>query len=465
MRGNLARMSHPSVQDLQQALHAKRDQVVDELLELIRIPSVSTDPTKRAQVHDAATFVADALNRAGLRAQVHATPGHPVVTAESAHVPGAPTVLIYGHYDVQPAEPLELWTTPPFEPQIRDGKIFARGASDDKGQVYAHIKAVELLQALDGRLPLNVRFVVEGEEEIGSPNLANFLRAHKEILKADVALISDGAMLAPGVPSLTYGLRGLAYVTVKVRSAGRDLHSGGYGGGAPNATFALVQMLASLKGRDGRIQIDGFYDDVAPLSTEERARFASVPFEVDDFMRDAGITSTPGEEGFTLLERLWARPTLDTHGLGGGFVGAGSKTVIPAEAMAKVSCRLVPNQDPHKVVAQLRAHLEKVAPAGVQVEVTAEGLGEPAITPLDHPAVAAVSGALTAVWGREPVFTRGGGSIPVVVDLQRQLGAVPILLDMGLPDDGAHAPNEKFDIDNYLRGIVAAAAALRALAA
>ena len=310
------------------------------------------------------------------------------MTAASPLVPGAPTVLVYGHYDVQPPDPIELWRHDPFEPTLEDGAIVARGASDDKGQVFAHVKAVEALRDLYGELPLNVRFVVEGEEEIGSPNLAPFLRAHADALAADVALVSDGAMVAPGTPTLTYGLRGLAYVTVRVRAAGRDLHSGAYGGGVPNALLALATMLASLKDGDGRVLVEGFYDSVLEVSDEERARLAQVPFDREAFMRGAGVRATPGEAGRGLLERLWARPTLDVHGLGGGFTGAGSKTVIPAEGIAKVSCRLVPDQDPEVVVAQLRRHLEAAAPEGVDVEVVAEGLGHPVITPLEHDAVA-----------------------------------------------------------------------------
>jgi acetylornithine deacetylase/succinyl-diaminopimelate desuccinylase-like protein len=444
---------------------AHQDRLLAELLDLLRIPSVSTDPGRRGDVRRAAEFVAAALARVGLASAVRETGGHPVVSAASPHVPGAPTVLVYGHYDVQPAEPLDLWDHPPFEPVVEDGRILARGASDDKGQVYAHVKAVEALRDLHGGLPLNVKFLVEGEEEIGSPNLAAFLREHRDEFAADVALVSDGALVAPGTPTITYGLRGLTYVTVRVRGARRDLHSGAYGGAVPNALNALCEMLASLKGDDGRVRVAGFYDDVVDVGDEERARFAAVPFDRDAFMSDAGVRATPGEAGYGMLERLWARPTLDVHGLAGGFVGAGAKTVIPAEAMAKLSCRLVADQDPRRVFEGLRRHLEAHAPAGVEVEVTPEGLGEPVLTPLDHDAVRAAARALEAVWGRPVVYARTGGSIPVIVDLQRILGATPVLLDMGLEDDRLHAPNEKFEVHNYLQGIRAAAAALLALAA
>ena len=451
--------------DVDAYLDANRERVLAELLDLLRIPSVSTDPERAADVARAAAFVADALRRAGLEAEVHPTPGHPVVTASSPPIAGAPTVVIYGHYDVQPAEPLDAWATPPFEPLVVDGRIFGRGASDDKGQFFAHIKAVEALRDLDGSLPLNVRFVVEGEEEIGSPNLAPFLREHRGTLAADVALVSDGAMVARETPTITYGLRGLAYLTVRVRTAGRDLHSGSYGGGVANPLNALASMLASLKDTDGRIAVEGFYDDVVELDDVERERLAAVPFDRDAFMADAGITTTPGEAGYGLLERLWTRPTLDVHGLGGGFVGRGSKTVIPAEGVAKLSCRLVASQDPKRIVRLLDTHLRRVAPEGVEVDVVVEGEGEPALTPLDHPAIAATARALEAVWGRPVVYARTGGSIPVVVDLQRVLGAVPVLLDMGLEDDRLHAPNEKFEVRHYLQGILASAVTLRTLAA
>jgi len=451
--------------DVDAYLDANRDRLLTELLELLRIPSVSTDPERATDVARAADFVADALRRAGLEARVHPTAGHPVVTAASPPVAGAPTVVIYGHYDVQPADPLEAWATPPFEPVVVDGRIIGRGASDDKGQFFAHVKAVEALRDLDGGLPLNVRFVIEGEEEIGSPNLPRFLHEHRKALKADVALVSDGAMVAPETPTITYGLRGLVYLTVRVRTAGRDLHSGAYGGGVANPLGALASMLAGLKDAEGRIAVAGFYDDVLELDDAERERLDAVPFDRDAFMTDAGITSTPGEAGYGLLERLWARPTLDVHGLGGGFVGEGSKTVIPAEGVAKLSCRLVANQDPDRIAQLLEAHLRRSAPDGVAVDVIVEGRGEPALTPLDHPAVAATARALAAVWGRPTVYARSGGSIPVVVELQRVLGAVPVLLDMGLEDDRLHAPNEKFEVRHYLQGIVASAVTLRTLAA
>jgi len=443
---------------------AHQDRLLQELLTYLRIPSVSTDPRRVSDVRAAAAFSAQALARLGLDAAVHETAGHPVVVAHGPVVPGAARVLIYGHYDVQPVEPLELWQADPFEPTVEDGGIIARGASDDKGQVYAHVKGVEALLAVDGALPVNVTFLIEGEEEIGSPHLPAFVAQHAERLAADVVVISDGAMVAPGVPTITYGLRGLTYVTVRVRSAGRDLHSGAYGGGVPNALDALARLLAGLKDDHGRVLVAGFYDDVRELDEEERAAFAHVPFDEAAFRADAGVDATPGEAGYTLLERLWARPTLDVNGLSGGFQGAGAKTVIAAEAMAKVSCRLVPDQDPRDVLVKLRAHLQANAPAGVSVEVETEGFGHPAMTPLDAASVAAASAALRSVWGRDPVFARSGGSIPIVSDFQRLLGAEPLLVGFGREDDRAHAPNEKFAVRDYLQGVRVSAALLRALA-
>lgn len=453
---------HPAVDAY---LDAQRDRLIDELFNLLRIPSISTDPERSADVARAADFLSKALETAGLSAEVHPTARHPVVVGRSPTVPGAPTVLIYGHYDVQPAEPLELWDRPPFEPVLEDGLIYARGASDDKGQVYAHVKAVEAIKAVHGALPLNVIFLVEGEEEIGSPNLKAFLEAHRDELKADVALVSDGAMVAPEQPTLTYGLRGLTYLTVRLRSATGDLHSGAYGGGVPNALNALVTLLASLKGPDGRVLVEGFYDKVLELGDEERALLARVPFDEQDFRRKAGVTATPGEAGYGLLERIWARPTLDVNGLSGGFGGEGSKTVIAAHGMAKLSCRLVPDQDPEEIAELLRRHLLAHLPEGVELEVQLEGKGHPAMTPVDHPVVQRCATALEEVWGKPVVFARTGGTIPVVVDLQRILGATPVMLDMGLEDDRLHAPNEKFDLRNYLQGIRASAAVLSAIAA
>jgi acetylornithine deacetylase/succinyl-diaminopimelate desuccinylase-like protein len=442
--------------------HAPR--LLQELLDYLRIPSVSTDPSRADDVRAAAAFTADALARVGLDAAVHDTAGHPVVIGHGPAVPGAPRVLVYGHYDVQPVEPLELWDGDPFEPTVAAGVITARGASDDKGQLYAHIKGVEALIAERGEVPLNLSFLIEGEEEIGSPHLPEFVARNTERLAADVVLISDGAMVAPGVPTITYGLRGLTYATVRVRAAGRDLHSGAYGGGVPNALEALARLVAGLKDERGRIRVAGFYDDVKELDEAERGLLAGVPFDEAAFRADAGVRTTPGEAGYGLLERLWTRPTLDVNGLAGGFGGAGAKTVIAAEAMAKLSCRLVPEQDPHDVFEKLRTHLVAHAPEGVRVDVQPEGFGRPAMTPLDAPSMRAAAAALREVWGKEPALARSGGSIPIVADLQRLLGAAPLLIGFGQESDRAHAPNERFAVDDYLQGIRVSAAVLQALA-
>jgi acetylornithine deacetylase/succinyl-diaminopimelate desuccinylase-like protein len=449
---------------LDQYMAKEQDRLLAELVDFLRIPSISTDRERARDTARAAEFVASSLRRLGFDVIVHPTPGHPVVTARGPHVPDAPTVLIYGHYDVQPVDPIELWSGDPFDPRVVDGAIVARGASDDKGQAYAHVKGVEALLAVDGRLPVNVTFVLEGEEEIGSPNLLPLIEAQRERLRADVALVSDGAMAAPSTPTITYGLRGMVYVTVRVRGAGHDLHSGAYGGGVPNALGALATILAGLKDEGGRVSVPGFYDDVVDLDERERRQLAAVPFSEVSFKEAGRVRATPGEVGYSLLERITARPTLDVNGLSGGFQGAGSKTVIAAEGMAKVSCRLVPNQDPHDILAKLTAHVERLAPDGVDVTVDLEAVGEPAMTDLASPVVQVAGEALRQVWGRDPVFARTGGSIPIVSAFKRVLGADPVLVGLGQEDDGAHSPNEKFDVVNYLQGVRVSAELLRAFA-
>jgi acetylornithine deacetylase/succinyl-diaminopimelate desuccinylase-like protein len=451
-------MTNTSLQDY---LSGQRDRQLGELFDFLRIPSVSTDPAKKPEVRAAATFIAAKLAELGAQVEVFDTPGHPAVFASLGHDDSVPTVLIYGHYDVQPPEPLELWTSPPFEPTLRDGRIFARGASDDKGQLYAHVKGVEASLA-SGGLPVNVRFLIEGEEEIGSPNLAALIHDHKERLAADVVLISDGGMVAPDTPTITYGLRGLAYLEVRVMGAAHDLHSGGYGGGVPNPIHALATIIAGLKDDAGRVTVPGFYDDVLELSTEERRQIAALGVDEAAFAAEIGLEATPGERGYSLLERLWARPTLDVNGIGGGFQGEGAKTVIPARAMAKISCRLVPDQDPRDVVAKLTARIGALAPAGVKVEVVNLHGGKPVLTALDSPAVRAVAAASEEVFGKPTVFARTGGTIPVVSIFQSVLGAEVILLGLGLDSDRAHSPDERFDLHNYYRGIHVSARVLAA---
>ncbi len=433
------------------------DRFTTELTQLLKIPSVSTDPARKDSMQEAAEFVVASLERLGFRAEVRPTALHPVVFAERMQDPSLPTLLVYGHYDVQPPEPLELWETDPFDPVIRDGQIWARGASDDKGQFYAHIKGVEAALAAGKDLPVNLKFLIEGEEEIGSPNLDSYIREHVEELAADAVIISDGAMVAPGVPSLTRALRGLVYVEVRIRTASRDLHSGAYGGAVPNAIHVLSRMLASLHDDDGRVTVPGFYDRVNELSDEDKALMAEVPFDPTRFLNQVGVKNGTGEANRSVLERISTRPTLDVNGIGSGFQGEGSKTVIPATAMAKISCRLVPDQDSAEITRQLSAHLKSLAPEGTEVEILELGAAEPAMTPAGFPALQAAAAALEQVWGREAVHARTGGSIPVVNTFQELLHAPVVLLDMGLETDNLHAPNEHFSIEGYQRGIHAAA--------
>lgn len=429
---------------------------LDALFEFLSIPSVSTDPTHKADVERAAFWLKDRLEALGFQVEVARTPGHPVVFAEKRVSDRAPTLLIYGHYDVQPPDPLELWESPPFVPTLREGRIYARGASDDKGQIYAHIAAVE---ALGEELAVNVKFLIEGEEEIGSPHLPAFVRENRDRLKADAVLVSDGAMFAPGVPTLTYGLRGLVYLEVLLEGAARDLHSGVYGGAAPNPLQALGWMVAQLKGEDHRVRIPGFYDRVRPPSEEEKALWPEVDAEA--FKGSIGIEALWGEEEYDLLERLWARPTLDLNGVYGGFSGEGSKTVIPARAGFKFSMRLVPDQDPEEVALQAEAYLKAIAPPGIRVRVLRHALGRPVLTDPQSPPMRLAAEALEEVWGQRPVYTREGGSIPIVAELVEVLKAPVVLMGFGLNDDNLHAPNEKLDLVNFERGIAASQAFLR----
>lgn len=433
----------------------RRETLLDELNQFLRIPSISTLPEHQADIGRAANFVAQALRGAGLEnVEIIPTGRHPLVYADWLHAPGRPTVLCYGHYDVQPADPLEEWETPPFEPTLRGGNLYARGSSDDKGQLYTHIKAVEALRAVRGRLPVNVRFLIEGEEEIGGESVARFVAGAGERLRADVALVSDTAMYAPGMPSLCIGLRGLVYLEVEARGASRDLHSGHYGGAAPNAVFALVELLAKAKDADGVIRIPGIYEDVEPPDPEEKASWERLPFDEREFLRrEVGAAALTGEPGYTVLERTWARPTFEVHGIGGGFTGEGAKTVIPARATAKVSIRLVARQQPDKVVAAFRQFVGQNTPAGVQTEVRVLSASPAVRVKPDHPAIAAAARVFSEVFGQPAVFIRTGGSIPVVGDFARQLGIPTVLMGFGLPDDGLHGPNEKFCLAHYYDGI------------
>ncbi|AAS80481.1 dipeptidase [Thermus thermophilus] len=416
-----------------------------ELFAFLSIPSVSTDPARREDVRRAALWLAERLKARGFRTELHETPLHPILYAERFVDEKAPTVLVYGHYDVQPPDPLELWESPPFSPVVREGRIYARGASDDKGQLFAHVLAAE-------EAPVNLKFLVEGEEEIGSPHLPPFVRANREKLRADVVLVSDGAMFAPHTPTLTYGLRGLCYLEVRLRGARRDLHSGAFGGVAPNPIQALGWLLARLKDEGtGKVLIPGFYERVRPVPEEEKALWPSLDEEA--LKRELGVEVLPGEEGYAPLERLWARPTLDPNGIWGGYQGEGSKTVIPAEAGMKLSMRLVPDQDPEEVADQAEAYLKAVCPPGYALEVRRLHGGRPVLTDPFSPPMRLMARALEEVWGRPPVYTREGGTIPVVAELKETLGAPIVLLGLGLPDDNLHAPNEKLDLVNLEKGV------------
>jgi acetylornithine deacetylase/succinyl-diaminopimelate desuccinylase-like protein len=432
-----------------------RNRLLDELLELIRIPSISTLPENKPDVDRAARFVAGALSRAGLEnIEVMPTERHPLVYADWLHAPGKPTVLCYGHYDVQPPDPLELWKTPPFEPSIREGNLYARGSSDDKGQMYMHIKAVEALRNVNGVLPVNLKFLIEGEEEIGGASIAKYVAANAGKLKADIALVSDTALYAEGVPTLCIGLRGLIYLEVEAAGPARDLHSGLYGGAAPNAVYGLVQLLGKAKDADGRIAIPGIYDDVAEPAGAELDSWRNLPFSEREFLdKEVGSSELTGEPDRMVLERVWSRPTMEVHGIAGGFTGAGAKTVIPAKATAKVSFRLVPNQEPEKVIASFRAWVAANTPRGISTEVRVLSAGPAIVVDPSHPAIQTAARVFSEARGRPTVFIRSGGSIPIVGDFAKHLGIPTVLMGFGLPDDGLHSPNEKFKVDNYYTGI------------
>ncbi len=428
---------------------------LNELKSLLRIASVSTLPEHKADCRRAAEMLATELSHIGMEnAHLIETTGHPLVYADWLHAPGKPTALVYGHYDVQPPDPLDEWLSPPFEPAERDGNLYARGAVDDKGQVWAQVKALESLLAAQGSLPLNIRILFEGEEEVGGEGIAAFVASKSPDLKADFALVSDTELFAPGLPTLCVGLRGMIYTEIEVRGARTDLHSGQYGGAAPNPFVALAQILAKLKDEDGRILIPGFYDGIVPPSPEELSAWRDLPFDEEEYrMAEVGSRELVGEPGYSVLERTWARPTLDIHGMPGGFTGAGAKTVIPAKALAKVSMRLVPGMTPAKSFALYKSYVEKIAPPGVDVAVRLIHSGDACLVPVDNPYIQAATRALRKVWGRDTVFIRAGGSIPIVGDFARHLGLPTVMMGFGLPDDNLHAPNEKFNLQNFALGI------------
>jgi acetylornithine deacetylase/succinyl-diaminopimelate desuccinylase-like protein len=439
-------------------INVNREKYLDELKALLAIPSISALAEHSDDVKRCAAWCADEMRRIGLE-NVHLidTPGFPVVYGDWLGAPGAPTILFYGHYDVQPVDPLELWESPPFEATIRDGEIYARGSADDKGQVFMHLKAVEAHLTQNGRLPVNMKFILEGEEEVGSVNLDDFIRGHKSELAADLVVISDTSMFDRGVPSICYGLRGLVYCQIDLRGSKGDLHSGVFGGAVANPSFVLAQMIAQMKDRSGRIRIPGFYDDVRPMEEAERQAWAQLPFNEKKYRKEFGIPRLFGETGFTTLQRTWARPTLEVNGLLAGFTGEGAKTVLPALAMAKISMRLVPDQDPGTIADLFEAYVRKITPKTVELKLTRMHGGKPWMTSFDNPFVQAAGRAIERGFGRKPIFTREGGSIPVVSTFQEELGLPSVLFGVGLPDENAHAPNEKLDVANFHNGIIASA--------
>ncbi|HEV8319366.1 MAG TPA: dipeptidase [Vicinamibacterales bacterium] len=439
-------------------INVNRDRYVEELKQYLGIPSISALPQHASDVRRAAEWTAEELRRVGLQnVRLIETPGNPVVYGDWLGAPDAPTILFYGHYDVQPVDPVDQWITPPFEATVRDGEIYARGAADDKGQVFMHIKAVEAHLKKNGRLPLNIKFFIEGEEEVGSVHLDDFVRSHKQDLSADVVVISDSPMFDRGIPSICYGLRGLTYFQIDVRGTKTDLHSGSFGGAVANPAFVLAQMLSQMKDRSGRIKVPGFYDDVRELSEAERAEWKKLPFNETKYRKDLGAPRLYGETGYSTLERVWARPTFEVNGLLSGFTGEGAKTVLPATAMAKVSMRLVPDQDPQKIGDLFEAYVRKIAPKTVDVKITRMHGGKPWMTAFDNKYVRAAGRAIEQGFGKSPVFNREGGSIPVVSTFQEELGVPSVLFGVGLPDENAHAPNEKLDLGNFHNGIIASA--------
>jgi acetylornithine deacetylase/succinyl-diaminopimelate desuccinylase-like protein len=434
-------------------LESNKERFLNELLELLRIPSVSARSEHRDDMIKCAETVKQRLLDAGVdRSEVFTTEGHPVVYAEKIIDKNKPTVLVYGHYDVQPADPLDLWNSPPFEPVIKDDKIYARGACDDKGQFYMHVKALEVMNNTN-TLPVNIKFIIEGEEEVGSPNLAKFVKQNSKLLGADVILISDTAMISLDSPSLDIGVRGLSYIEVEVTGPNRDLHSGVYGGAVANPITILAQMIASCHDEDNHITIPGFYDDVVESSKAERKLLAEAPFDKEEYKSDLGIKKLWGEKGYTTNERTGIRPTLEVNGIWGGYTGEGSKTVLPSKAYAKISARLVPDQSSADITKKLIKYFEEIAPASVTVKAIAHHGGEPYMTPIDSPAYKAAAKAIKTTFGKEPVPVRGGGSIPICSLFEEELGVKIVFLGFGLDSDNLHSPNEKFDLANFYKGI------------
>jgi acetylornithine deacetylase/succinyl-diaminopimelate desuccinylase-like protein len=435
-------------------IEQNKSRYLNELKDLLAIPSISTTPENKPDIERCARWLADHLKTIGLEnIQIFPTSGHPIVYADWLHAEESPTILIYGHYDVQPVDPIELWTTPPFEATVRGGNLYARGAADDKGQVFIHLKGIEAFLKNRGSLPLNIKMIIEGEEEIGSDNLERFVKDHRTLLAADLVIISDTAMFAKGVPSLCYGLRGLAYMQVEITGPNKDLHSGSFGGSLHNPIQALSEMIAQLHDKNGRVTIPGFYKNVRQLTKAERRAYKKLPWSDKKYAGEIGLTTLYGEKGYTTLERLWARPTLECNGIWGGFIGDGAKTVLPSKASAKISMRLVPDQKSKTIAKLFEKHIKKIAPKTVTVKVQNLHGGEAAITPIDSPGVRAAIVALEKGFEKKPLYQREGGSIPIVVQFKELLGLDTVLLGFGLPDENAHAPDEFINLNNFYSGI------------
>lgn len=431
-----------------------REKHLQEVKEWLSIPSISALSEHKPDITKAAQWIADALTKAGIEnVKLMETKGNPVVYGEWLKAEGKPTVLVYGHYDVQPVDPLELWETPPFEPDIRDNKLYARGSSDDKGQVFMHVKALEAIMQAEGKLPLNFKFCIEGGEEIGSPHLEDFLAENKQLLQSDVLVISDTSLLERGKPAICTGLRGLCALQIDVKGTKSDLHSGLYGGGVQNPIHAIVQLLDSMHNENGEITIDGFYEKVAPVSDEERQSFRDLQIDEDKVRQELGAPALFGEKGYSYVERTWIRPTLEINGIWGGFQGEGTKTVIPSEAHAKITCRLVPDQEPDEIMHLIKQHVAAHTPPGVTVSIQEADKGRPFVTPIEHPAIQAAGRSYEAVYGVTPAYTRMGGSIPIVEAFGRLLNLPVVLMGFGLPDENFHAPNEHFNLENFDKGL------------
>ena len=447
-------------------IDSKRDDHLNELKDFLRIPSVSTKSEHKPDIERASRWVADKLHDAGLeKIEIVPTKMHPLVYGESLHAPGKPTILFYGHYDVQPAEPLDLWTSPAFEPTVREGKLFGRGTADDKGQVHIHLKALAALQRDAGKLPLNVKVMIEGEEEVGSVSLWDFVSANREKLRADALVVSDTSMLGPGVPSITYGLRGLNYYQIEVSGPAQDLHSGVFGGAVPNPITIFAEIIAKLHDKNFRVTVPGFYDGVAVLSKQERKALNALPWKEKEFRKTVGASALCGEKGYTIVEQLWTRPTLELNGIWGGYLGEGAKTVIPAKAYAKISTRLVPNQDPARIAKIVEKHIRKLLPKTVTCKFELLSTGKPWVASYSHPIFQKAIHALEAGFGKKAVFIREGGSIPFVTQMHDTFKVPCVLMGFGLPDENAHAPDEHIALENYFGGIKSVALFYQQLAA